>query len=91
MSGRGQIVTQTQISLQRLRRPLPLGSLGSQETGSPKGTHTLITGTLEWVMLHDKNDFSSVQFSSVAQSCLTLCDLAGIIKVMGLKHGEYLN
>ena len=32
MSGRRQIVTQTQISLQPLRLPLPLGSLGSQET-----------------------------------------------------------
>lgn len=32
MSGRCQIVTQAQISLQPLRLPLPLGSLGSQET-----------------------------------------------------------
>ena len=41
--------------------------------GSPKGMHTLITGTSEWVMLHGKNG------------------LAGIIKVMGLKHGGHLN
>ena len=49
------------------------------DRGSPKATHALITGTCEWVMLHDKKDFAGIIKTTSLKQDEILNELCGLI------------